>query len=234
MPGTLNIAGSKKAIPMPGTALTAGSTGLVGSDCLRSLLASPEYASVTALVRRPGGITHPKLREQIVNFERLDDLPAAENIFCALGTTIRKAGSQAEFRKIDFEYPRRLAERSLQLGARQFVLVSSVGANAKSKNFYLRTKGELEDALRALPFEALHIFRPSFLVGERKESRPGERFGIGLARATQFVLFGNLRRYRLIQAEVVAKAMVNAAHAGISGVHVYEYDQIVGLAQQKK
>jgi len=219
---------------MPGTALIAGSTGLVGSHCLHSLLASPEYASVTALVRRSGGIPQAKLREQVVNFEHLDDVLAGGDIFCTLGTTIRKAGSQAEFRKVDFEYPMRLAERSLQSGTRQFLLVSSVGANAESKNFYLRTKGELEEALRRLPFQALHIFRPSFLSGHRNEKRPGERFGIAVARLTQFFLLGSLRRYRPIQAEIVAQAMVNAALAGISGVHIYEYDEIVRLARVER
>jgi len=130
--------------------MIAGVTGLVGSHCLRFLLASPEYASVTALVRRSTGIKDPKFHERMVDFDTLSDLLAADDVFCSLGTTIRKAGSQAEFRKVDFQYPVRLAERTLAGGARQFVVVSSVGANPKSSNFYLRTKGELEEALKQL------------------------------------------------------------------------------------
>src|SRR5438105_411417 len=135
---------------MPKSALIAGGTGLVGSHCLRFLLSSPEYASVAALVRRSTGITHPKLHEQIINFDGFVNLSPCDDVFCALGTTIRKAGSQSAFRRVDFAYPLRLAERSLMAGARQFVLVSSVGANSGSGNFYLRTKGELEEALRGL------------------------------------------------------------------------------------
>jgi uncharacterized protein YbjT (DUF2867 family) len=107
---------------MPKTAIIAGSTGLVGSHCLRYLFASPDYSSVTALVRRSTGIADPKLREQIVvNFDKLDDLPAADDVFCGLGTTIRQAGSRAEFRKVDFEYVVSLAERSLSKGANSFL-----------------------------------------------------------------------------------------------------------------
>jgi len=214
---------------MPKSALIAGSTGLVGWHCVDFLLASPEYASVTALVRRSGGVKNPKLHEQVVDFNQLTNLTAADDIYCALGTTIKKAGSQPAFRRVDFEYPLRLAELSLAAGAKQFLLVSSVGANSRSGNFYLRTKGELEDALRQLSFTALHIFRPSFLVGERKEQRAGERLGIVVAEAMKFAMLGGLRKYRSIPAEAVAKAMVIAASRGFTGVHVYEHDDIEKL-----
>jgi uncharacterized protein YbjT (DUF2867 family) len=131
---------------------------------------------------------------------------------------------------VDFEIPLAVAKLGLQSGARQFVLVSSVGASADSSNFYLRTKGELERELQGLPFAALHIFRPSFLVGQREEVRVGERLAIPAARALQFLMAGPLRRYRSIQAESVGRAMVAAANSGKSGSNVYEYDQIVKLA----
>ena len=217
---------------MPKSALIAGGTGLVGSHCLQFLLASPEYASVTALVRRGTGIPHPKLREQIVDFDRLPDLSRCDDAYCALGTTIKQAGSQAAFRRVDLEYPLRLSERVLAAGAKQFLLVSSVGANSSSSNFYLRTKGELEDALRQLSFTALHIFRPSFLVGERKEQRTGERIGMLLAEALKLTMIGGLRKYRSIRAETVARAMVKAASLGSAGVHIYEYDDIQRLAEE--
>ena len=217
---------------MPRSALIVGGTGLVGSHCLQFLLASPEYASVTALVRKSAGINHPKLREQIVDFGSLVDLPAAEDLYCALGTTIKKAGSQPAFRRVDFEYPLQIAERGLNAGAKQFLLVSSVGANSKSGNFYLRTKGELEDALRNLPFAGLHIFRPSFLVGERKEQRTGEGIGVAISEALKFAMVGSLRKYRPVQANTVALAMVKAALRGDSGAHVYEYSEIESLERE--
>ena len=216
---------------MPKFAVIAGSTGLVGSHCLQFLLSSPEYASVTALVRRPTGISHPKLHEQTVDFDNLANLPHTDDVFCALGTTIRKAGSQSEFRRVDLEYPLRLAEYALSSGAQQFVVVSSVGANSKSGNFYLRTKGEVEEALRQQPFASLHIFRPSFLLGMRSENRPGERIGMALTKPLSFAMVGGLRKYRPITAETVGKAMVNAASLGTSGTHVYEYEEIISLAR---
>jgi len=215
---------------MPKSALIAGGTKLVGSHCLQFLLASPEYASVTALVRRNTGIMHAKLQEQFVDFDKLTNLPAVDDIYCALGTTIKKAGSQRAFRRVDFEYPFHLAERSFAADAKQFLFVSSVGANSRSGNFYLRIKGELEDALRQLSFTALHVFRPSFLVGERKEQRTGERLGIMVAEALNFAMVGGLRKYRSIPAETVAKAMVKAATRGSLGVHTYECDEIEKLA----
>src|ERR1700736_3311186 len=121
-----------RRLPMPKSALIAGSTGLVGSNCLQFLLASPEYASVGALVRRPVPISHSKVQNFVVDFEKLADVPPAQDVFCALGTTIKKAGSQAAFRRVDLEYPLRLAERSLAAGAQQFLLVSSAGADPNS------------------------------------------------------------------------------------------------------
>ena len=239
-------ASPEATLTIPKSAIIAGSTGLVGSHFLHFLLSSPEYSRITALARRPSGITDPKLHEQIVDFAMLPDLPVADVVFCALGTTIRQAGSQAEFRKVDLEYVVRLAERTLAAGAKQFLVVSSVGADAESRNFYLRTKGQVEGMLRVmlrypsdleLPLrsdkeieQALHIFRPSFLVGERKQNRPGERIGMAIAEFFKFAMVGSLRKYRPIRAELVAKAMVNAAHLGSPGIHVYEYDEIVGLA----
>src|SRR5579872_661285 len=150
-------------------AMVAGATGMVGSECLR--LVEGRYESVTALVRRTSGIP----LEKVIDFDRLADLkiPAGAHVYCALGTTIRKAGSQEAFRRVDFEYPRALAERTAAARGK-FVLVSSVSADAKSRNFYLRVKGDLEEAIRAMPLEAFHIFRPSFLLGDRKEKRSGE------------------------------------------------------------
>lgn len=214
------------------TALVAGATGLVGGLCLDALLSSGVYEKVIALTRRPLGREHPRLVETIVDFDKLEELepfPAAD-VFCALGTTIAKAGSQHAFLKVDYEYPRILAERAAAAGAGQFLLVSSVGADPKSGNFYLRVKAELEKAVSARPFEAIHIFQPSFLVGSRAELRLGEALGGSAARLGQFAMVGKFRKYRPIEASTVAAAMVNAAREARPGRHVYQYDQIRALA----
>jgi uncharacterized protein YbjT (DUF2867 family) len=213
------------------TALLAGATGLIGGHCLRTLLDGGRYQRVIALTRRPSGTRHSRLLERIVDFEKLDEIdpfPLAD-IFCALGTTLRRAGSQPAFLKVDFEYPGILARRSAAAGGRQFTLVSSVGADIASGNFYLRVKGEVENAISELPFESIHIFRPSFLIGERVESRWGESAGIAAARALQFALTGKLRKYRPISAATVASAMAAASVRANPGRHIY-YDDIVALA----
>lgn len=214
------------------TALIAGATGLIGSSCLRALLDSLEYRQVIALVRRSSLPKHPRLVECVVDFEKLSALEIApvDDVFCTLGTTIKKAGSQAAFRTVDFEYPLVLAQWGADKGARQFLVVSSVGANAASSNFYLRTKGEMENAVETLGFTAVQIFRPSILMGARPERRLGEAVGIQAARLLEFALAGSLRKYRPIEASTVAVAMVAAAKLAEPGVHIYHYDQIKSLA----
>lgn len=217
---------------MPRTAVIAGATGLVGSHCLRYLTASPEYARVIALVRRKSAAGSGGAEERVVDFDHLDTetFEAGADVFCALGTTIRKAGSEAAFRRVDFEYPVALAKRAAALDARQFLVVSSVSANAASSNFYLKTKGEMERDLASLAFDAVHIFRPSFLIGDRPESRPGEKIGILLARALGFVMVGPLANYHAIPAQTVAAAMVRAALQNGRGVHVHHYAEMRRLA----
>jgi uncharacterized protein YbjT (DUF2867 family) len=158
--------------------------------------------------------------------------PRAEDVFCCLGTTIKKAGTPEDFRKVDVEYVARLAEVSVRAGSSQFLLVSSVGANARSGNFYLRCKGEAENMVRALPFRGVHIFRPSFLLGHRRERRAGEALGIAAARVLSIAMFGPARRYRPIRADDVAKAMVAVASESPPGIHVYEADAMQSLADE--
>jgi uncharacterized protein YbjT (DUF2867 family) len=181
-------------------------------------------------------MTHPRLIAREMDFDRLGtiEIPQGAHVYCALGTTIRKAGSEAVFRRVDFEYPKMLAERASAAGDARFILVSSVGASSKSKNFYLRVKGELEDAVRAMAFEAVHIFRPSILMGDREERRTGERIGIAVARATGFLLAGPQRKYRGIPAVTVAAAMVVAGNRDARGCFVYHYDEIVKLARSRE
>jgi uncharacterized protein YbjT (DUF2867 family) len=217
---------------MTRTAVLAGASGLVGGYCLEALLREPRYERVIALVRRPLARRHEKLAEE--ELDRVDELafPAEADIFCALGTTMRKAGSKAAFRQVDFERPKRLAERGAVCGAAQFVLVSSVGADTRSRNFYLRVKGETEREVAALPFRAVHIFRPSFLTGPRVENRPGEKLAMAVAKKLGFLLRGGLEKYRAIPAETVGRAMVAAALRDERGVCIYDYGIIVWLSRR--
>jgi uncharacterized protein YbjT (DUF2867 family) len=163
-----------------------------------------------------------------VNYDRFSaaQLPEVADVFCALGTTIRKAGSREAFRRVDYDYPLRLARLCRDRGARQLLLVSSVGADPRSSNFYLRVKGELEQSLAELGYEKLQIFRPGVLLGSREESRPGETVGKALSIALGFLLAGGLRKYRAMPADSLAKVMVRTAGES-EGSGVYHYNEII-------
>jgi uncharacterized protein YbjT (DUF2867 family) len=214
------------------TAVLAGASGLVGGYCLQLLLDDAYYDKVISVGRRILPVEHPKLTQRVADFDALldDDLLNVTHVFCCLGTTIRKAGNEAAFRRVDHDYPLALARKAASLRARRFLLVSSVGADPKSGTFYLRVKGELEEGLRALPFEGLYLFQPSILLGPRQEERPGERTAITLARAFEWTLVAGLRKYRPMPAPVLARAMTAAGERAPSGTHAYRFDEIVRLA----
>jgi uncharacterized protein YbjT (DUF2867 family) len=201
-------------------ALVAGATGLVGRECLRLLSNDTAVAEVRALVRNPlpPESAGPRVRECRTDFDQLhndQDWFEVDWVFCALGTTMRKAGSREAFRRVDYEYPLAIAKAALLRGASHFLLVSALGANARSSIFYNRVKGELEDAVRALGYRSLTIARPSLLLGERQE----RRFGEELAKQLGWLL---PTRWRPVAASQVASALVHAAHAPISGVQILE------------
>lgn len=196
------------------SALLAGASGLVGTHCLQRLLASDVYESVTVLVRRALPLADPKLTQIVADFDRLEEGAAgvaAEDVYCCLGTTIKTAGSQEAFRRVDFDYPLGLARLSKTRGARRFLMVSALGADARSSVFYNRVKGEVEQAVREVGIEKSYFFRPSLLLGARVEFRVGERVAMAAATLIAPVLIGGLTRYRPIQADVVAAAMIHAA-----------------------
>ena len=209
------------------TALLAGATGLVGGHLLEYLLASPRHSRVVAVTRQPLELTHDKLNNLVVDFDDLEDGIRAAGIkadeaYCALGTTIKKAGSQAAFRKVDFDYETAFARAALAAGAKRFALVSAVGASASSSIFYSRVKGETEEAIRAMGFPALHIFQPGVLLGKRGEARPAEQLAITVTPILNLGLQGPLRKYRGIAATDVAKAMLAAlATEGAGATHRY-------------
>lgn len=217
------------------TALLLGATGMVGNECLQLLLDDPSYNEVRVLARKPAVGHHPKLQWSVGDLDRMHSRPglfAVDDVFCCIGTTIKKAGSQEQFRKIDFEYPLEAARAAQRTGAKQFLIVTSLGADPGSRVFYSRVKGEVEWELRSVGIPTLVIFRPSFLMGERKESRPGERFVLALFRFFAGAFIGPLRKFRPIEARNVARAMVKAATAAGAGVSVFESDQIENLARQ--
>jgi uncharacterized protein YbjT (DUF2867 family) len=202
------------------TALVAGASGLVGGFLLDGLLEAPRYRQVISLGRRALPKEHPKLVQRSVDFARLDDesLPSAEDAFCCLGTTLKKAGSQEAFRAVDHDAVLAFARAAKRAGVRRFLVVTALGADARSRVFYNRVKGEVEQALQALGFESLVILRPSLLLGDRAESRPGEHVAIVASRVLAPLLrpFGG----RPIEARTVARAMTALALAAPQGVRV--------------
>lgn len=201
------------AVEASNTAMVVGSTGLVGRHVVEQLVA--QRSPVIALTRRQVA-DFPKGVEQLqVDFDALvggAELPACQHLYVCLGTTIRRAGSRAAFRKVDLDYTVAVAERARASGATILTLVSSVGANAGSANFYLRTKGQVEDALLGLGFAAVSIFRPSLLTGAREQRRMLEGIAQQLAKVVDPILVGGLRRYRSVAADRLAAAMVRPEH----------------------
>ena len=200
--------------------LLVGATGVVGTECLRQLAADDSVAQVRALVRRPmtDAPVAPTIEVLVTDMSALESHPdffAVDQVVCALGTTIKVAGSQAAFRAVDFELPLRVAQLARAQGATHFLLVSALGASATSGVFYNRVKGELEDALGALGFRSLTIARPSFLLGDRAEFRLGER----IAQPFGFLM---PPRWKPVHARQVAAALVDAARQDLAGLCVLE------------
>jgi uncharacterized protein YbjT (DUF2867 family) len=211
-------------------ALIAGATGLVGSYCLEYLLQSESYEKVICVTRSAIANSSPKLQQVIADTnnltEKLKDIKA-DNVYCCIGTTIKKAGSREAFKLVDFTYVKILAEQTKMNGAISFAVVSSIGADAASSNFYLRTKGEMENAVKACGYTKTIILRPSMLLGPRKEFRFGEEVGKVIMKALSFLFIGKLKRYKAIEAAQVAKALIYFTQKDFAGVKVIENDKIL-------
>lgn len=206
-------------------ALLAGSTGLIGSELLTRLLADPHYDRVTALSRRPLALQHPRLRVLLSQLDDLDtqaDALRADDVYCALGTTLAQAGSREAFAQVDHGLVMALARAARAAGSRQFLLVSAVGASLASPSFYSRTKGRVEQELQGLGYDALHIVRPSLLLGERDHARTMEDLAQKLAPALGWITRGPLARFRPVSAAEVARAMIVYALRDERGVHIHE------------
>jgi uncharacterized protein YbjT (DUF2867 family) len=217
-------------------ALLAGATGLVGRLALEALLDSADISRVFAVTRRPLGREHPRLANRIVQFEQIES--QLKNItchvaLCALGTTIRQAGSEQAFRRIDVDTVLAFARAAKAAQVQRFVVVSSAGADPKSKNFYLRTKGEMEQALIGVGFPNLDILQPSVLLGWRAEIRPLELAATLIMPLVNPLLTGKREPFRGIPARTVAQAMVGVTRSGRKGVQRHTYSTIQALSRTK-
>jgi uncharacterized protein YbjT (DUF2867 family) len=208
------------------TALLAGSTGLVGSELLKQLDDSSRYSKIICLVRKDSPPAVGKVQYLQVDFDNLESHAkelAADDVFCCLGTTMKKAGSKGAFRTVDYHYPVQLAKICKANGARQFLMVSALGANHNSSIFYNKVKGEAEDAISSVGYRSVHLLRPSLLLGPRKETRFGED-----AAKIFFKIFSFLvpKKYKGIEAATVARAMISLAAREEAGIFFHESFQL--------
>ncbi|HYK99855.1 MAG TPA: NAD(P)H-binding protein [Steroidobacteraceae bacterium] len=215
-------------------ALLAGASGLTGGYVLEALLGAADFGRVIAVTRRPLAREHPRLANRIVQFERLEKQLqgiSCDAALCCLGTTIARAGSRESFRAVDVDYVVAFARAALAARAQRFVVMSSAGADSRSRTFYLRTKGEMEEELEGLGFAALDILQPGLLLGWRHEMRPLELAAMALMPLVNPLLFGRRAAFRAISARQVAAAMVGATRSGRKGVQRYLNPGIDALAR---
>lgn len=218
-------------------AILIGATGLIGGILLEKLLKDPMFSHVKLIARRSNGIRHAKLEEVIINFEDeisfKKEVTNADVLFSTVGTTQKQVkGDNAAYRKIDFDIPVRAARFCAEQHVGTYLLVSSVGANAASGNFYLRLKGETETAVLNQSIASIYIMRPSMLLGNRKESRLGEIIGQPLMRFFSVFLFGGMTKYKAIDAAAVAEAMFIASKKTITGKFICEYREMIEMADK--
>ena len=204
------------------TALLAGATGLIGKQLLQQLLQDDAYGRVKVLMRQPPDVSHPKVEAIVLDFDKMADQSdklQADDVFCCLGTTMKKAKTKEAFKKVDFHYPLEIARLSKHHGATQYLLVSALGADKNSSIYYNQIKGSVEEAIQHAGFETVHIFRPSVLLGDRQESRSGEE-----AAKLLYTILGPLipKKYKAIDSGSVARAMQTFAKAREKGLFIHE------------
>ncbi len=219
------------------TAVIIGATGLNGNLVVEELLRDDNFTTVRVLARRNLNIIHPKLQQEIVNFTNVDEYTKkfgeGDIIFCCIGTTQKKVkGDKDLYKKIDYDIPVNAATIGIAKGFKKFLIVSAIGANENSSNFYLNLKGKTENALKQFHFDSLDIFQPSILNGNRKETRFGEKIIQGLLDIISFLFLGPLKKYHAIGADNVAKAMVYASKQNKNGIHYYTYQQMMEMARE--
>jgi uncharacterized protein YbjT (DUF2867 family) len=210
-------------------AIIAGASGLIGSNLLNILLQEQQYDEVLILVRKELPIQHKKLVQLVIDFDDLDKHASAltgHALFCSLGTTRHKTPDKEQYWKIDHDYPLQLAQLAKQNGVSQFHLVSAIGANAKSSTFYIKLKGAVEEDIQRLNLNVLHIYQPSMLIGDRKDSRLEEKIVSGLFKVIDPLLIGGLKKYRSIKASTVAYAMYKKSLETDTGTFIHTSDKI--------
>jgi uncharacterized protein YbjT (DUF2867 family) len=215
------------------TAVVFGTTGLIGNLLLEELILSDSYSGIKTFVRQPSGVTHKKMQEIAVDFSNPDTYTnqiKGEDLFICLGTTIKKAGSIKKMEEIDRDLIVLIASVASANGMKRIAVVSSIGANAASSNYYLRIKGEMEHEILKLKFDNIVIVRPSMLLGERKEKRAGEAAGKVVMKIVNPVLVGKMKKYRSIHGRDVAKAMISILHREQTK-NVYESDELKLIAE---
>jgi len=218
--------------PQPKVVLLAGASGFVGRHALDALLAAPDVGRVIAVTRRALGRDQARLANRIVQFERIEAQlkgTSCDAALCALGTTLAKEGSAERFRAVEIGCVLGFARAAYAANAKRFVVVSSVGADPDSRNLYLRTKGEVEEALAQVGFESLDILEPSVILGWRGEVRPLELVASAFMPLVNPLLVGKYATYRGISARTLAQAMVCALRTGRRGVQRYTYPGILAL-----
>lgn len=216
-------------------AIILGASGLVGGSLLQQLLADRHYTAVQILVRHPLPLQHPKLKQLVVDFDQLSRYTheiQGDVVFCCLGTTSKKTPDREQYRKVDYQYPLDVAWIAHTNGATQYHLISSMGADIHSSIFYSKLKGEVERDLKAIPFKTIHIYRPSLLVGDRKESRFGEGLMSGFMRIINPLLVGSLSKYRSIEASTVARAMLLQSLTEKKEIYTHFSDEIQELGRK--
>ena len=191
------------------SALLLGATGLTGGHLLNLLLESEDYHTVYIYSRRPIGIQNPKLKEIIINFDTYEGTVEADNVFCCLGTTIKIAKTKEAFKKVDLEYPVKIAQLQFNAGSKRFLVISAMGAAADSLFFYSKVKAEMETQLTNIGYPKLLIFRPALITGDRKEHRAGEKIAAGINEILNYVLVGPLRKYQSVSAKAIASCMLS-------------------------
>jgi len=214
-------------------AIIAGATGLIGGELLKLLLESSDYQEVISISRREIPVQHKKLVQLIINFDELEKYANSlrgDVIFCCLGSTRKKTPDLSVYRIIDYSYPLQLGKIAKANAVKQYHLVSAIGANANSSNFYTKMKGETEADLAHLNLPCLHIYQPSLLTGDRKETRTLEKFSALIMKVIDPLLFGNLKKYRSIPAATVARAMYKQSLKPETGLYIHPSDHIKNLA----
>jgi len=214
-------------------AIIVGASGLIGSSLLDILLRESGFDEVLILVRKELSIEHSKLKQLVIDFDQLKNYTAeitCDAIFSCLGTTMKKTSDLTVYRKIDHDYPLQLAQIAKQNGVAQYHMVSSLGANVNASNFYLKTKGQIEEDLKRVGLTTLCIYQPAFLTGDRKEYRLAEKFLIPLMTLLNPLLMGNLKKYKSIAAKTVASAMYKQSLTKQEGIFIYPSDKITELS----